>query len=75
MDVLAIWILYGIVGFVVASLLFIWAVRNRQFEDQERARYLPLREPESEPGEESAQAGTHRGGGSKTGQQVPEDAP
>ena len=42
MDILALWILYGFLGIAIFSLLFLWAVRNRQFSDQERARYLPL---------------------------------
>ena len=36
------WILYTVFGVGFFSMLFIWAVRTRQFTDQERARYLPL---------------------------------
>jgi cbb3-type cytochrome oxidase maturation protein len=37
-------ITYIIVGFVISLLVFFWALRNGQFKDQERARFLPLRD-------------------------------
>ena len=49
MGVLTMWLLYACFGVSVFSLLFVWAVRNRQFTDQERARYLALHSPEEEP--------------------------
>jgi cbb3-type cytochrome oxidase maturation protein len=55
MDILGVWTLYGIVGVVVFSLAFLWAVRNRQFGDQERARYLPLEGLEPQDQEEPDQ--------------------
>ena len=39
---IATWILYTVVGILVFSLAFVWAVRARQFWNQDRARYLPL---------------------------------
>lgn len=33
---------YMTAGFVVSLLVFLWALRNGQFRDQQRARYLPL---------------------------------
>ena len=33
---------YMTIGFVVSLLVFLWALRNGQFNDQQRARYLPL---------------------------------
>jgi cbb3-type cytochrome oxidase maturation protein len=42
MDLLTIWVLYAIIGIVLFSLLFVWAVRAGQFGDQQRARHLPL---------------------------------
>jgi cbb3-type cytochrome oxidase maturation protein len=35
-----------LIGFVLSVLVFIWALRNGQFKDQKRARFLPL---DSEP--------------------------
>jgi cbb3-type cytochrome oxidase maturation protein len=35
---------YIIVGFVISMLVFFWALRNGQFKDQDRARFLPLRD-------------------------------
>jgi len=36
---------YMSVGIAVSVLVFLWALKNGQFSDQERARFLPL-EPE-----------------------------
>lgn len=33
---------YIMVGIVITAAAFWWALRNRQFADQQRARYLPL---------------------------------
>jgi cbb3-type cytochrome oxidase maturation protein len=35
---------YMVSGALVAALAVVWAVRSRQFEDQDRARFLPLRD-------------------------------
>jgi nitrogen fixation-related uncharacterized protein len=35
-------IAYMVSGLVLSVLVLIWALRNRQFRDQQRARYLPL---------------------------------
>lgn len=42
-------ITYIVSGFVISLLVFFWALRNGQFRDQQRARFLPL-EPESDTG-------------------------
>jgi cbb3-type cytochrome oxidase maturation protein len=42
MRALAAWILYMIVGVTVMVLVFLWAVRTGQFQEQDRARYLAL---------------------------------
>ena len=34
--------LYLLAGICVCALVFCWAVKNGQFMDQQRARYLPL---------------------------------
>ena len=39
-------ITYIIVGFIMTVLVFGWALKNNQFKNQDRARFLPL---ESEP--------------------------
>lgn len=35
-------ITYMIVGFVISLVVFFWALKNGQFKDQQRARFLPL---------------------------------
>jgi cbb3-type cytochrome oxidase maturation protein len=42
MSFLTIWIGYAIVGVTIFSLVFVWAVRARQFTDFDRARYIAL---------------------------------
>lgn len=34
---------YIVAGLTVSLALFFWGLRNGQFQDQQRARYLPLR--------------------------------
>jgi cbb3-type cytochrome oxidase maturation protein len=41
-------ITYMVVGFVISLVVFFWALKNGQFKDQQRARFLPL-ESEREP--------------------------
>jgi len=37
-------------GFVISLVVLLWALKNGQFKDQQRARFLPLEEGlESEP--------------------------
>lgn len=36
------WLVYLLSGTVMAVLTLLWAVRTRQFEEQDRARYIPL---------------------------------
>jgi cbb3-type cytochrome oxidase maturation protein len=33
---------YIIIGFVISLAVFFWALKNGQFKDQQRARFLPL---------------------------------
>jgi cbb3-type cytochrome oxidase maturation protein len=40
--ILIIWITFTVVALAGVIAVFIWAVRSRQFSDQDRARYLPL---------------------------------
>jgi cbb3-type cytochrome oxidase maturation protein len=35
-------ITYMVVGFVISLVVFFWALRNGQFKEQQRARFLPL---------------------------------
>ncbi len=41
-------ITYMAVGFAISLLAFFWALKNGQFKEQKRARFLPL-EDEQEP--------------------------
>jgi len=41
---------YMVSGFVISLVVLFWALRNGQFQDQKRARFLPLEEGlETEP--------------------------
>ena len=33
---------YMVSGFVISLIVLVWALRNGQFKDQQRARFLPL---------------------------------
>ena len=33
---------YILIGLIIGLTFFFWAVRNKQFRDQQRARFLPL---------------------------------
>jgi nitrogen fixation-related uncharacterized protein len=39
---LKVWVGYAICGAIIYSAVFIWAVRNRQFTELDRQRYLAL---------------------------------
>ncbi len=36
------WLVFLFSGTVMAILVLFWGIKNHQFEDQDRARYLPL---------------------------------
>ena len=36
------WLVFLFSGTVMAILVLLWGIKGHQFEDQERARYLPL---------------------------------
>lgn len=40
---------YILVGFAVTAPFFVWALRNGQFQDQQRARFLPLADDADPP--------------------------
>jgi cbb3-type cytochrome oxidase maturation protein len=42
-------ITYLVAGFAFGIVLLFWAIKNGQFKDQQRARYLPLDEEEPQP--------------------------
>ncbi|MGD8366169.1 MAG: cbb3-type cytochrome oxidase assembly protein CcoS [Desulfobacterales bacterium] len=47
-------ITYIVVGLVITLVVFFWALRNGQFRDQQRARFLPLQgEPDRGPARSS----------------------
>jgi cbb3-type cytochrome oxidase maturation protein len=54
---LVLWITFAVVALGGVIAAFVWAVRNRQFSDQDRARYLPLVSGIPEPEEDEAPAG------------------
>jgi cbb3-type cytochrome oxidase maturation protein len=41
-----VWIGYSVIGVLVFSSVFLWAVRARQFSDLDRAGHIPLRSPD-----------------------------
>lgn len=44
MTFLDVWIGYALFGITAFSLVFVWAVRTRQFSNLDRGRYIPLDE-------------------------------
>jgi nitrogen fixation-related uncharacterized protein len=38
----AVWIVFLLSGTVMAIVVLLWGMRTRQFDEQQRARYLPL---------------------------------
>lgn len=38
----AFWLIFLVSGLAMAVATIVWGIRGRQFEDQDRARYLPL---------------------------------
>ena len=43
-------ITYMLLGFSISLVVFFWALKNGQFKDQQRARFLPLEEEPQAPG-------------------------
>jgi cbb3-type cytochrome oxidase maturation protein len=42
-------ITYIVIGFGISLLVFFWALKNGQFKDQQRARFLPLVDGHEKP--------------------------
>ncbi len=42
-------ITYMAIGFFISLAVFLWALKNGQFKDQQRARFLPLEEDHESP--------------------------
>jgi len=42
-------ITYMAVGFAISLLAFFWALKNGQFKEQQRARFLPLEDEQDQP--------------------------
>ena len=42
MSLLIMWVTFTVLSLAGVIAVFIWAVRSRQFSDQDRARYLAL---------------------------------
>jgi cbb3-type cytochrome oxidase maturation protein len=48
MSLLIMWATFSILALGGVIAVFVWAIRSRQFSDQDRARYLALDKPEKE---------------------------
>jgi cbb3-type cytochrome oxidase maturation protein len=42
-------VIYIVTGFIISLGIFFWALKNGQFRDQKRARFLPLIEEREKP--------------------------
>jgi nitrogen fixation-related uncharacterized protein len=40
---LIVWLVVAVLGLIAIAIVIVWAIRGRQFSDQDRARYLALR--------------------------------
>ena len=62
---LVVWICFTVMALVGVIAVFVWAVRARQFSDQDRARHLPLRSgiPPAGAGTDEETAGSEQGSG------------
>ena len=58
---LIMWVGFAVLALVGVVAVLVWAVRARQFSDQDRARFLPLYA--DKPLEEPALTGTRAGSG------------
>jgi cbb3-type cytochrome oxidase maturation protein len=50
-------IAYISIGLVITLALFFWALKNGQFQDQQRARFLPLRDDAGLPPVQTSRRG------------------
>ncbi|MFB3890610.1 MAG: cbb3-type cytochrome oxidase assembly protein CcoS [Phycisphaerae bacterium] len=48
MALLVMWTVFSVLALAGVIAVFIWAIRSRQFADQDRARYLALDRPDDE---------------------------
>ena len=48
MSLLIMWATFSVTALAGVIAVFVWAIRSRQFSDQDRARYLALDRPESQ---------------------------
>ncbi len=55
MSLLVMWTTFSVLALAGVIAVFVWAIRSRQFSDQDRARYLaldwPAKEDRPKPGE------------------------
>jgi len=42
-SLLAVWVVYAIIGCFIFTAVLLWAVRSRQFTDLDRQRYIALK--------------------------------
>jgi cbb3-type cytochrome oxidase maturation protein len=50
MMVYLFFVIYIVTGFIISLCILFWALKNGQFRDQQRARFLPLVEEQEKPG-------------------------
>jgi cbb3-type cytochrome oxidase maturation protein len=50
-------ILFLVSGFIFGIIVFVWALKNGQFKDQQRARYLALDDDEDLPQRQVSRSG------------------
>ena len=50
-------ILFLVSGFIFGVIVFVWALKNGQFKDQQRARYLALEDDEDLPKKQASTSG------------------
>jgi len=53
-SLLVLWVMVAVLGVAGGTAVFVWAVRRRQFSDQDRARYLPFLGQTPEPKDETS---------------------
>lgn len=54
-------LIYLVVGFTITLTIFFWAVKNGQFRDQQRARFLPLEKEEKRPAKSVSRFNRYQG--------------
>jgi hypothetical protein len=70
-SLLILWVTFSTLAVIGVTGILVWAVRSRQFANQERARFLPLQSPPLEPaGADRPAKAAGQPGNQSTSQQV-----